>query len=332
MQIEYIYLDWNVIQYAKSPRPKKLDEDLVPLIENLSKRYHIPYSEAHLRDLASGYSDETKKYISEDLKFLSKITKSNAVVFLRENQSGQESIGIQSKDCEASFAEILEAIKREEDPATGESLGAKSSPEGEVGVPVEVPKLDRDDLFLKALEKNSGKLDSSVISQVLKEIWDNQNDPEFYKRFRRQVQKLVEHLEKRPNALIKDSPTAHADLMPFLKYLSLDKSEEMQEVFLPALAAFAKFSGRDFEKISMGEKIELAYGLLDFQPIFSEKVNKKNRPSNQLRDLKHLLCASEARFFVTEDAGSLEKSKIVIRALGMRVKALSVSEFVARFS
>lgn len=326
MRKEYIYLDWNVVQYAKNPRQGKTDEDLAPLIQRLSKKYRTPYSEAHLRDLASGFSEKTKKYVDDDLKFLSDITKSDAIVFLRNTENGEESIGIQPRNCEKDFAEILNEIKNEG------NITIKFSPKGEARFPIEISMLDQDDLFLEALKNNNGELNSSVISQILKELWDNQDNPEFYKRFRSQAQKVVEHLEARPNTLINDSTTARSELAPFFKYLSLRKEDEIEGIFLPALTAFAKFSNRDFEKLSMGGKIELAYGLLDFQPFFSEKVNKKNRPSNQLRDLKHFLSAANARFFVTEDAGSLGKSRLVIRALGLSVKALSVSEFIARFS
>ncbi|WP_322053667.1 hypothetical protein [Paraburkholderia bannensis] len=326
MRKEYIYLDWNVIQYAKNPRQGRMDETLAPLIKRLSKKYRIPYSEAHLRDLASGFSDKTRKYVYDDLEFLPDITKSDAIVFLRNEQNGQDSIGIQPRNCKEDFASILSEIKNEE------NIDIKFFPSGGVGFSVDISMLDQEDVFLESLKNNNGELNSSVISQVLQELWDNQNNPDFYKRFRRQVQKVVEHLEARPNTLINESTTARSELAQFFKYLSLEKEEEIEEIFLPALAAFAKLSGRDFERLSTGEKMDLAYSLLDFQPIFSEKVNKKNRPSNQLRDLKHFLSAANARIFVTEDAGSLGKSRLVIRALGMRVKALNVSEFIARFS
>lgn len=326
MREEYIYLDWNVIQYAKNPRQGRMDEELAQLIRRLSKKYRIPYSEAHLRDLASGFSEETKKYVDDDLKFLSDITKSDALVFIINAQNGQEHIGIQPRECEEDFAAIINAIKDEE------NIAIEFSPNGDAGFPVEVSMLDQGDVFLESLKNNNGELNSLVMSQVLKELWDNRDNPELYKRFRRQAQKVVEHLKARPNTLINESTTIYSELAPFFKYLSLKKEQEIEEIFLPALVAFAKLSDRDFENLSMGAKIELAYGLLDFQPIFSEKVNNKNRPSNQLRDLNHFLSASNAKIFVTEDTGSLRKSRFLIRALGMRVKALNISEFIARFS
>lgn len=326
MRKEYLYLDWNVIQYAKNPRQGKTDEDLAPIIQKLSKKYRIPYSEAHLRDLASGFSENTKKYVDEDLKFLSNITKSDAVVFLKNEQDGKYSIDIQPRNCNKDFEIILNTIEQEK------NIKTTFTPSGNAKFPVEISMLDKDDIFLDSLKNNNGELNSSVMSQVFKDLWDNRDNPEFYKRFRRQAQMLVEQIETRPDTLIKESTTTLATVAPFLKYLSLKKEEEIEKIFLPALAAFSKFSGRDFENLPTGEKINLAYSLLDFQPVFSEKVNKKNRPSNQLHDLKHFSAAADAKIFVTEDVGSLGKSRLVIRALGIPVKALNVSEFIARFS
>jgi hypothetical protein len=326
MREEYIYFDWNVVKYAKQPRAGKSDDDLLPLIIRLSKRYHIPYSEAHLRDLASGHSEENKHYSERDLKFLAKLTGSKAIVLVREEKTGAESLAIQSRNIEADFSAILQTVSSEEGATVNFAMDSKE------GVPIELSLLEEDDIFLAALKDNGGKFDASVMQRILAMLWENHNDPEVYKRLRRQAQKIVENIEARPTALIKDFPAVYAEMLPFFKYLSLEERDEIQKVFLSALSAFAKFSGRNFQKLTLGAKLELAYGLLDFQPLFAEKMSKKNRPSNQLRDMKHLYSASEAKFFVTEDHSSLEKSRFITQALGMKVKVLDASEFIARFS
>lgn len=326
MQKEYIYLDWNVVKYAKQPRVGKTDDDLLPIINRLSKRYHIPYSEAHLRDLASGHSEENKHYSEQDLNFLAKLTELKAIVFVRDENTGAESLGIQSRNIEADFLAILQTIGSEEGAAVNFAMDSKER------VSIELSLLDKDDIFLAALKDNEGKFDASVMRRILATLWENDNDPETYKRFRRQAQKIVENIEARPTALIKDFPELYAEILPFFKYLSLEKLDGLQKSFLPALSAFTKFSGRNFDELTLGAKLELAYRLLDYQPLFAEKVSKKNRPSNQLRDMKHLYSASEGKFFVTEDRSSLEKSRFITQALGMKVKVLDVSEFIARFS
>jgi hypothetical protein len=323
---EYVYFDWNVIKYAKQPRAGKSDADLLPTITRLSKRYHIPYSEAHLRDLASGHSEENKHHSERDLKFLAKLTGSRAIVFVREENTGAELLAIRSRNIEADFSAILQTVKSEEGTTVDFAIGSKE------GVPIELLLLDGDDIFLAGLRDNGGKFDASLMRHILAMLWENRNDPGVYKRLRRQAQKIVEHVEARPTALIKDFPVMYAEMLPFFKYLSLEERDEIQKVFLSALSAFAKFSGRNYQKLTLGAKLELAYSLLDFHPLFAEKISKKNRPSNQLRDIKHLYSASEAKFFVTEDRSSLEKSRFITHALGMKVKVLDVSEFIARFS
>lgn len=326
MRKEYIYFDWNVVKYAKQPRLGKSDDALLPIITRLAKRYDIPYSEAHLRDLASGHSEENKHYSDQDLKFLATLTGSKAIVFVREEETGAEWLAIQSRNIEADFSAILQTVSFEEAAKVDFAVDITE------GISIELSLLEKDDIFLAALKDNEGKLDASVMRSILTMLWENKNDPEFYKRLRRQAQRVVENIEARPTALINDFPRVYAEVLPFFKYLSMEERDDIQKVFPSALSAFAKFSGRDFQKLALGARLELAYDLLDFQPLFAEKISKKNRPSNQLRDMKHLYSASEAKFFVTEDRSSLEKSRFVCQALGMKVKVLDVSEFIARFS
>ncbi|WP_157889106.1 hypothetical protein [Herminiimonas arsenitoxidans] len=307
------------------PRVGTSDNDLLPIITRLSKQYHIPYSEAHLRDLASGHSEENKHYSNRDIQFLTNLTGSKAVVFVHEEKTGAESLAIQSRNIEADFAAILQIVNSEERGKVNLSMYSKER------VPIDLSLLE-EDIFLAKLIDNGGTLDASVMQRILVMLWESHDDPESYKWFRRQVQKIVDNIESRPTALIKNFPAVHAEILPLFKYLSLQEYDEIQKVFTSALFAFAKFSGRNFQELTFGATLELAYNLLDFHPFFAEKINEKNRPSNQLRDMKHLYSASKAKFFVTQDRSSLKKSRFITQALGMKVKVLDVSEFIARFS
>ncbi|SHN43018.1 hypothetical protein SAMN05192549_115154 [Duganella sacchari] len=323
---EYIYFDWNVIKYALQPRIGKYDDAILPIATRLARRYDIPYSEAHLRDLASGHSEEKKHYSERDVEFLKKLTGSKAVVFARDESTGREFLEIQVRNIEVDFSFIVQAVSNE----NGATMSFRADSKG--GVPIELSLLEKDDIFFAALKDNDGKFDSSVMQRILVMLWENKNDPGFYKIFRRQAQKIVMNIEKRPTSIIKDFPALHTEILPFLKYLSAEKIDDVQAIFIEAVSAFAKFSGRNFKNLTFGAKLELAYELLDFQPLFAEKVTNKNRPSNQLRDMKHLYSASDAKFFVTADIDSLAKSRFIIKVLGMKVRVLDVSEFISRFS
>ncbi|WP_317201051.1 hypothetical protein [Janthinobacterium sp.] len=114
MSREYIYLDWNVIKYALQPRIGKYDDSLLPIISRLARRYDIPYSEAHLRDLASGHSEENKHYSERDIEFLEKLTGSKAIVFVHEENTGRELLAIQARNIEVDFSSILQAVSSED--------------------------------------------------------------------------------------------------------------------------------------------------------------------------------------------------------------------------
>jgi len=62
---------------------------------------------------------------------------------------------------------------------------------------------------------------------------------------------------------------------------------------------------------------------LDFNQNFRDKIKKKNKPSNMLRDIK---------YYITEDDMTYKKSKFVCEALHLKVKILKMNEFINKFS
>lgn len=324
MKKPYIYLDWNVLQYLKRPREQTRDIELSVLISELSKNHHIPYSAAHLRDLASNYSEKNRTYVDEDLKFIAKIT--NSEYLAHRIQDGEDSLYIRSRSTRPAFREILNVIKREE----SFSLEFPSS-DNESGMPIDLSKIGKENIFYEALEKNSGNLNHASLKEVLTDVREQMNEPDLYKKFRNQVQMIEENLKLNPTSILRNSPETMRLIEPMFQFLKVVSYDELEKVFLPTLEGFSRYSGRDLEKMRGGEKLQLAYSLLDFHPLFAEKVTKKNRPSNQIRDFSHLFWAKDATYFVTEDAKSLEKSKFLASAFGWTMKPVNILEFLGIF-
>ena len=72
--------------------------------------------------------------------------------------------------------------------------------------------------------------------------------------------------------------------------------------------------------------------LLDFSPLFRDKINNKNRPSNMHRDLKNFFFASDAKYYVTEDDATYKKSKFVAGLLGLPVRVVKMDELRLRLT
>ncbi len=70
--MEYIYLDWNVIQYMKHSTAQNSinGPTFAALVRKLSNKYRFPFSEGHLKDLAVSFKLENRSFIENDLKYL----------------------------------------------------------------------------------------------------------------------------------------------------------------------------------------------------------------------------------------------------------------------
>ncbi|MDQ7084075.1 MAG: hypothetical protein Q9M36_03710 [Sulfurovum sp.] len=106
----------------------------------------------------------------------------------------------------------------------------------------------------------------------------------------------------------------------------------MKNNFNKTMISFLSIDNRVIEDLTMGAKIDLAYSVLDFNQNFRDKIKNKNKPSNMLRDMKHLYFATEAKYYITEDDMTYKKSKFVCEALHIKVKILKMNEFINKFN
>jgi len=315
--MNYIYLDWNVIQYMKhQTKTNSIDgKAFYDLVKKLSKRYVFPVSEGHLKDLAAGSTKTSRNIISQDLNFLKDIS-DGFVLGVDPNES---LIPTNQVDIVTFFDSV--ANKQDGEPSFN-VIGDTYQ--------VDMVSLPKDDLLRPFLESNNGILDASVMQNFLANIWQLRDDPNFYKEFRNGVAKLKEKFIKTDTILNQESDSFNK-IIPFLDFLGIDDENVLERKFDETLKAFLAIGGRNINNMKTGEKIQVAYMLLDFHPRFRDKVNKKNRPSNIGRDLKNFFFASQAKYYVTEDKATLKKAAFVSKYLSLKVKVENMSKFFSRF-
>lgn len=309
---KYIYLDWNVIQYIKH---EKVVEDkfnavkFKSFMQRLKGRYVFPASEGHLKDLSATFKEENLPYIEEDLSFLNEIAEGFMLCVLPN-----ESLMPVKADIRMEFEKIIN--KSEVEP--------KFSIEGG-SYHVDMDKLSRKSLFRPFLEKNNGVFDVKVMGDFLQMMWYSMDDPDVYKALRSEVELLHKSVPSQDTIINKESPY-FKKIENFFNIGKINNIEELEEKFVEIQSSFLAIDGRKIEYLTKWQKIENAYALLDFSPLFRDKINKKNRPSNMHRDLKNFFFASDAKYFVTEDDATYKKSKFVARLLGLSVRVVKMDE------
>lgn len=310
----YIYLDWNVIQYIKHETVNKnLDaKKFKEHINALSKIYVFPISEGHLRDLSSGYSIDNK-YITEDLTFIKQLSNN-----LMLGVADAEKIVPVTADASVEFSKIIEEVQPELDiKVTGDA------------VKIDMEKLPINSLFRASLEKNNNTLSTQTMSDFIEEMWELRDDPDFYKKFREETSKIKTAFKK-SNTVLNQQTDYFERLSSFLNFFSITDPDELKDKFNDILISFLSIDGRNLNSLTKGEKIEIAYGLLDIHPLFRDKITKKNRPGNLGRDIKHLFFASDAKYYITEDDATYKKSAFIAKVLKLKVKIMKMDELRLR--
>lgn len=314
----YIYLDWNVIQYLKHGRVADGKFDAVKFklfMQELKGKYLFPASEGHLRDLSASFKMENWPRIEEDLSFLAEISEGFMLAICPD-----EKIIAVKADVNAEFKKIINESKAQPNyTITGDSYR------------VDMNKLSRESLFRPFLEKNNGVLDAVVMGNALEMVFDSMDDSDFYKRFRSEVES-VRAVFGNQESIINIESIYFKNLEAIFKIWEISDAEDLMRNFNRILSSFLSINGRVLEDMKRGEKIEVAYSLLDYSPLFRDRVNKKNRPSNMHRDVKNLFFASDGKYYVTEDDATYKKSRFITRLLNLPVRVVKMDELRLRLT
>lgn len=299
-----IYLDSSVfqdiIQNRKSER----------LIDNLEsaklKGFKLPYSHAHIEDLLRC---KRLDYINKDLLAIDKI--SACVLILKDDRKPNFYV------TKASSIAVYEANKNENSiPIDGVKLKLEFQP-----YKVEVNLLNSNNLIIPYLKK----FNSYMCPELLENLLNNFSEKvlsghSLYRDFRNSFAEIVE-IGKPVNQKVYDN----------LLYKNLFASkEEIEENFLEILESFLGLTGKKLSYIEESEKYTTAYGILDFFPIFKEKIEKKNNINNLLTDALHVFIASKCSMFISGDRKSIEKAKLLYRTFKVKTKVYYIDDFIQR--
>lgn len=313
---EYIYFDWNVIKYMKTSDFR--GPELYNKVKQLKDLYNFPYSEAHILDLYTSYSIENIENIANDLNFLMDISQNRILAAVTMYSTNMCLV----KDAHKFFIETVD-IKSKEKKETLEFKLPEFVP-----VKIDIPKLESNDPFYKILVENKGILDSNVMQNFLSNCWNLQDDPNFYKVIREKINQIKEKIES-DNTVLSKEELLFKQILPFLEFLTNSNPEENIENFETlVLNSFCVCQGKDIHTMNIGEKLSIAYSILDFHKNYRDKINKKNNPSNLRRDIKHLCFAFTAKYYVTEDKSNLKKVLFLKEAFKLDVKVFKIDDFL----
>ncbi|ODX22426.1 hypothetical protein [Vibrio parahaemolyticus] len=315
---KYIYLDWNVFQYMKHKKVIEGKFDAVKFksfVESLKGKFYFPASEGHLKDLSATFKEENRSYIEEDLAFLNEISEGYML-----GVSQNESLVPVPANINQQFENILNESQIDPDfSISGEAYN------------VDMSRLSKDSLFRPFLEANEGVLDANVMESFLQMMWESMDDPNVYKSLRSEVESLYKTVPNN-NTIINQSCDYFKRIEPLFEIGKIVDIDVLKEQFGEIQDSFLAIDHRKVSDLTKGEKMQCAYMLLDFSPLFRDKVNKKNKPTNMHRDLKNLFFASDAKYYVTEDDATYKKSKFVVKLLGLPVKVVKMDELRLRLT
>lgn len=315
MNEKYVYMDWNVFKYIMNPREENKESDLKmkELVTSLSK-YVFPYSEAHLVDLTRNYKKEHDLLINKDLDNINDLTKGKV-------------LGWQDKVMAIGSTDIKDFFYKDVLPKSLEEYIIKVDPT-EYKSSIDLKRLDSNHPMRPELENNNGNLDADTYEKINQRMMDNIfTDNKMYKNMRDYIKRMDVPYE---NLIPFASDEAIAKIKYYFSCLDKDK-DYLQRNFTYILDCFLTLSNKTLNEISIDEKIEIGYGILDFFTVFSEKLKGNNKLLNITNDIKHLIFAKEAEYFITEDNASYEKTKFLFNVLDIKTKVCKINEFVNRF-
>ena len=323
---EYIYLDWNIFQNMKHSYNNNNTEakELEKLIFKLSKKYFFPYSGVHLEDLVIS-TEKNSNFISEDLSYLKNI--SNGFLIGRIEELNNE-FRIEKFSVLKAYKQIKKKYKSEKTIKTNFNT-REFEP-----IKVDLSQLNKHNMFYPYLEKNNSILNNKVFDEFIENFIININTAEFMNNYRKNVMELYPTFKNTQNSILDQDSIYFKNIEDFLSCMEITNIESFQKDFKKYLKSF--FLATEFhdgENKPLDYKIYKSFCLLDYSPIFKEKFNKKNKPSNARRDADHLYFANQAKYFITEDNNLYKKIKFISTVFNLKLKVLlKTTEFLNKFN
>lgn len=299
----YILLDWNVIKYLKTPREKykHLDENCMEIITKIKSKYAFPFCEAHFKDLAQSYSENNKDLVNSDLEFLKNISgeivlgmdENNKFIMTRHSVYDMFNGIISEKECKPSISPNINP---------------------QLSFNVDMEKLDINHPLKDMLQNSNGVYTPGILANWMNELFDKFFDEiDDYKKLRNYIPKLkqdiINNCGKGIDTQYEKKLLNHIN--PFLDSITIDDENKLATIWKDVVYEWITMKYDKNTNINPGELLTTGYSLLDLHPLFREKLKKKNKLSNIVRDSKMILYASESKYFVTEDKNSRKKAEFL---------------------
>jgi hypothetical protein len=320
-----IYLDWSVISQMKQDSHK----ELLDIISD-NEIFSIVYSTSHISDIlvSNTGTEEQTKIISEDLSYLSNLTK-NICAFI-ENKK----VVIGEKDPNVLFSDrVWEDQQFNTDSLTDVMLkGAENNAEAydlitkllSSPIPSEIKEaVDNPLLDVEMKKMYPGLKENPTLENLINIGWKNYRslmETDAYKDARSNLQG---HLKLKPNSLIGKKPFQEIEKL----YTNLYK--QIEGIVKPEAIKYDD-SPDWFQEITNN------YLKLDLHGFHQDKIKvdlrNKDTMRNTLDDGFHSAFASTCNVFITNDNRAYMKSKEVYNEMGVDTKILYPNEFVTLYN
>lgn len=299
-----IYLDWNIFQDLIQERKS------VRLMENLdgakNKGFITPYSYAHMSDLARCGNPD---YIQSDLRHVERIADSKYI------DTAIDCSNVRVENVPPRI--ILDEVRLH----NGSSPNLPDTPKTLPRYKVAVEQIPEGNLILPYLNRFNGYICQELVDSLISDLKEKGlDDYKFQRDFRSSFIEIIKIGNPASTGLLET---------PIFKYLLASKAE-IEENFIEILDYFLGITKKSIDTIDEREKFTTSYGILDFFPVFKEKIDKRNNMNNMLTDALHVFIASKCSILVCGDDCLVDKAKFLYRAFKSPTKVYHVKTFIER--
>ena len=327
---ECIYLDWNVYKYMRTPRDNyiELDTNMLCIIQKLKNKFIIPYSEGHIKDRSTRFCEQYKTDVERDFEFAESITDqylliANSMISELKRRKSYPEIVVARYPMMEYFDEYINmSVNSDVKPEriTFENFYADMSLVNECHP------------LYKFLQKYEGNVIESNFNTFLDNLYKYiMDDIDEYRRLRLYVTKLEtdEILNQKMNTVSR----LQVDRLLYYMAPMIEAMHDDEDTLAQKWKSICcRWFSLNTENPSLEMLLKEGYVLLDFHPLFHDKLKKKkNTVENIVRDGNHCYYASRARFFVSEDENIRKKTKLMYKAFGIKTKVVSEDEFAQKY-
>lgn len=317
-----IYLDWNIIKKLK-----------IQGIYNDNPRILLPFSEIHLRDLVPSVKDTNQNKFMSDLQYLTLLTQNkkisllsytpevkdahNGVIIKKEPEIKDAMISFFNNDVYKELKNIIENREKEEKKIL--QLVNEQKYPYKIQYPKDIVKFENPNIQ-KIFEENGFLYDNQFILKYMSYYFLNEknifNTPELYKELRSSL--------KNQKSIIDDE-----EFKLFLTIYNENNIENLEKIF-PRIANFWDTLQQSIDSsLPPEEKNYNSMALLEFSPLFQDKINKKNKLENVARDCRHFQLATYCDYFITDDQTFLKKVNFLLKMFpNIKTKIIEYSDLI----